>query len=73
MNTDQLICNMQLSKSVLNDKLLFRLVGYDLLGNIDNVTRTINAYGRTENMQNILTRYVMLNVSYKFHKQPKKR
>lgn len=71
MNSNQLVCNMQLSKSLLNDKLLLRLTGYDLFGNIDNVTRTINAYGRTENIQNILTRYVMLNVSYKFNKQQK--
>ncbi len=73
MNTNQFICNMQLSKSILENQLSFRLVGYDLLGNIDNVTRFINAQGRTERMQNILTRYVMLHLAYKFNKQPKKR
>ena len=52
---------------------MFRLVGYDLLGQIDHVTQTINQYGRKETWRNVITRYVMVHLSYRFNKQPKKK
>ena len=44
-----------------------------LLHQLSNTQYTVNAYGRTETWQNVLGRYAMLSVSYKFNKQPKKR
>ena len=73
MNTDQLVFNLQIGRSFLNDKVQFRLVGYDLLGQIDHVTQTINQYGRKETWRNVITRYVMVHLSYRFNKQPKKK
>ena len=73
MNTDRFVVGASLSRSLMNDRLLLRLAAYDLLGQLDAVTRTINAYGRTETWQNVLGRYAMLSVAYKFNKQPKKK
>lgn len=72
-NTDQFVWNARMTKSVMNGKLLFMLDGYDLLGNLSNITYTINAQGRTEVRRNVLPRYAMLHVQYKLNKQPKKR
>lgn len=73
MNTDRIVLGTSLSRGLLNDRLLLRLSAYDLLGQLDAITRTINAYGRTETWQNILGRYAMLNVQYRFNRQPKKK
>ena len=73
MNTDRFVVGVSLSRGLMNDRLLLRLSAYDLLKQLDAVTRTVNAYGRTETWQNVLGRYAMLSVSYKFNKQPKKR
>lgn len=73
MNTDRFVVGASLSRGLMNDRLLLRLSAYDILKQLDAVTRTVNAYGRTETWQNVLGRYAMLSVSYKFNKQPKKR
>ena len=49
------------------------LDGFDILGQLDNVTRTLNAQGRTETYTNVLPRYGLLHVVYRFNKLPKKR
>ena len=73
MNTDRFVVGASLSRGLMNDRLLLRLSAYDILKQLDAVTRTVNAYGRTETWQNVLGRYAMLSVSYKFNKQPKKK
>lgn len=73
MNTDHLVMGASLSRNLFADRLLLRLAVYDLFGELDDVTRTINAYGRTETWQNTLGRYAMLSVQYRFNKQPKKK
>lgn len=65
MNTDHLVVGASLSRSLLSDRLLLRLAAHDLLGHLDDVTRTVNAYGRTETWQDILGRYAMLSVQCK--------
>ena len=40
---------------------------------LDNVTRIVNAQGRTETYTNVLPRYALLHVVYRFNKQPKKK
>ena len=67
------MCNLQFSRSFLKDKLDVRLSVHDLFNNIDNVSKTINAYGRTESWSNMITRYAMLHIAYRFTQQPKKK
>ncbi len=73
MNTDRLVVGTSLSRGLFSDRLLMRLSIYDLFGKLDSVTRTINAYGRTEIWQNTMGRYAMFSIQYRFNKQPKKR
>ena len=71
MNTDQLVWNATLNKTFLKGALLFSLRGVDLLGNLKSQHLTINEQGRTETFNNVIPRYVMLSVSYRFNKMPK--
>lgn len=71
MNTNDLVWNAQLSKSIIHSKLTFALVGYDILGQLSNITYTVNAQGSTETWHNVIPRYGMLRIVYRFNKQPK--
>ncbi len=73
MNTDDLVWNAQLSKSVIRGRLTLALVGYDILGQLSHITYTVNAQGTTETWRNVIPRYAMLRVIYRFNKRPKKR
>jgi len=66
INTDNLIWNARLLRSALKGRLTFMLEGFDILGQLDNVTRTVNAQGRTETYTNVLRRYALLHVVYRF-------
>ena len=43
MNTNELVWNARLTKRMLKGKLLIQLDAFDILGNLTNVRRTINA------------------------------
>ena len=73
MNTDNLIWNARLSYTMLKGRLTWMLDGFDLLGQLDNVTRIVNAQGRIETYTNVLPRYALLHVVYRLNKQPKKK
>ncbi len=72
LNANELVWNARLSKSVMKGSLVFMLDGYDILGNLSNVTQTVNGQGRTELRTNVLPQYVMFHIQYKFNKQPSK-
>lgn len=73
MNIDNLVWNAQFSKSILHGNLTFALVGYDILGDLSNLTYSVNTQGVTETWHNVIPRYGMLRIIYKLNKQPKKR
>lgn len=73
MNQDNFVWNAQLSKSLLQGKLTLALVGYDILGDLSNLSYSVNMQGVTETWRNVIPRYGMLRVIYKFNKQPKKK
>ena len=50
-----------------------RLTAFDLLHQLSNTRRVLNAQGITETWTNSLPSYVMLHISYRWNKQPKKR
>ena len=72
MNTDDLVWNARLSRTFLGGRLTCFVDGFDLLGNLSNVYRTVNAQGRTETRYNVVPRYAMFHVVYRLNKQPKK-
>lgn len=72
MNRNDLVWNARLSKSVYHSRLTFMLDAYDLLGNLSNMQYGLNSRSRWEYYYNVIPRYALLRVAYKFTIQPKK-
>lgn len=72
LNDNHLVWNARVSKSILKGKLTFILDGFDILGQLSNVTYEINAQGRTESRYNTLPRYALFHVIYRLNIQPQK-
>ena len=72
LNTNDVVWNARLAHAFFKGKWMVKLDGFDILGQLSNVTRTINAQGRTETYTNVLPRYALLHVIYRFDKKPKK-
>ena len=73
MNDNRLYWDASLTKSFKQGRWLLKLRGYDLLGQVSNLRYSINAQGRTETWNNVLKRYALLTVSYRFTQKPKKK
>ena len=73
LNTNHLIWNLRLERSILHGNLTFALDSFDLLHELSNVIRTVNAQGRTETYHNVIPSYFMLRAIYKLNLSPKKR
>ena len=74
MNTDDLVWNMRVSKSMLPRRNLTVFVdGFDILGQLSNIRRVINAQGRTETWYNTVPRYFMVHLIYRLNREPKKK
>ncbi|MBO4430522.1 MAG: outer membrane beta-barrel protein [Bacteroidaceae bacterium] len=71
MNTNELVWNARLSKRLMKGKLTIMFDGFDLLGNLSNVQRTVNAQGRTETFNNVIPSYGILHAIYRIN-VPKK-
>ena len=73
LNTADVVWNARLARALFKGKLVVMVDGFDILGQLSNVTRTINAQGRTETYTNVLPRYGLLHFIYKFQKRPKQK
>lgn len=73
MNDLRFVANARLEKTFLRGRLGVALDGYDIFGGLSNVTKVINAQGIVETWHNSLPSYVMLQISYKLSKGPKKK
>ena len=71
MNTDELVWNVQMSRSFLKGTLTAKLQAYDLLQNINSRRYAVNAQGRTETWYNYIPRYFMFSLAYRFSQKPK--
>ena len=71
MNTDDLVWNAELARTLCKEKLTLKLTAFDLLHQLSNKQYSVNAQGRTETWNNCIPRYFMLSVAYKFAKAPK--
>ena len=71
MNTNDLVWNASLSRSLCKGKLTVRAEAFDLLHQLSNTTYTVNAQGRTEVWHNTIPSYGMIHLAYKFSKMPK--
>ncbi len=73
MNTNELVWNARLTKRLMHGNLLIQLDGFDLLGNLSNVTRYIDAQGKTETFYNVIPSYALLHVAWRLNKEPNRR
>jgi hypothetical protein len=72
MNTDDLVWNAELARTLFHEKVTVKFTAFDLLHQLSNKQYSVNAQGRTETWTNCIPRYLMLSVAYKFNIQPKK-
>lgn len=72
MNTDDIVWNGTLSRRFFKNAITLQITGFDILGQLSNVTRTINAQGRYEAWHNTITQYGMLRLIYRLNIKPKK-
>ena len=72
MNTTDVVWNARLAKRFLKGKLSVMIDGFDLLGQLSTIRRTLNGQGRTETWYNTIPRYAMLHAIYRLNVLPKK-
>jgi hypothetical protein len=74
MNTTEYVWNARISKKFLKGKQAsVALDGFDILHNLSNVRRVMDAQGRTETRQNVLPNYLLLHFIYHFSLPGKKK
>ena len=73
LNKTNFVWNAQVRYTTLKGQLTFMVDGFDILHNLSNVFYSVNAQARTETYTNVLPRYVMFHIQWKFHKSPKKK
>ena len=72
MNDNRLYWDATLTKSIQQGRWVFKLRGYDILGQVSSLQYWVSAQGRTEYWTNSMRRYALLTVSYRFSQKPKK-
>lgn len=72
-NSNDLLWNGRLTKRLLHGKMTVMLDGFDILGQLSNVTHTLDAQGRFETYRNTLPSYGLLHITYRFSKKAKDR
>ncbi len=72
-NTDDVVWNARLSKRILKGGLTFSIDAFDMLGQLSNLTQTVNSQGRFETYRNVIPRYVMFHLIYRLNIKPKTR
>ena len=73
MNTDDIVWNATLSKKLFKNRVTLSLDGFDILGQLSNVTQTLNGQGRYETWRNVIPSYAMLRLAYNLDIKPAKR
>lgn len=73
LNNTDIVWNARLSYTAFKGRWVFMLDGFDILNQLSNVTYGVNAQARTVTYTNVLPRYAMLHIQYRFNIQPKKR
>ncbi len=72
LNTKECVWNASLSYPLFKGKCLLKVDGYDLLGQLSNVNRSIDAGGVVETYTNVVSQYVLLHFVYRFTSKNKK-
>ena len=73
MNTNDLVWNASIAKALWKNRLVVRLEGFDILGQLSNIYSTINTQGRIETWRNTIPSYAMLHLQWRFSHMPKRK
>lgn len=74
MNKNSLVLNASISKAFFKSQcLVVRITGHDILQQLDNIYRSVNAQGRTETWYNTQPSYVLGTLSYRLDMKPRKK
>lgn len=73
INTNDLVWNARLTKSIPKLGLTFMFDGFDILNQLNNISQVINSQGRTEIYRNSLPRYIMAHIIYRPSYKSKKK
>lgn len=68
MNTDELVWNARVSKSVCKGKVTLMLDAFDLLHKLSSIRYSVNAQGHTETYSNVIPSYALFHVVWRFTK-----
>lgn len=71
LNKTEYVWDFTLSKTILKEKLTFRLSAIDVLRNRSSLVYTVNSQGVSEIQKTKMPGYLLLTASYKMHKNPK--
>lgn len=71
MNTNQLVWNGRISKSLMKGSLIVYIDGYDILGNVKTITHSLSAQKLTETWTESIPSYAMLSLRWNFAKKPR--
>lgn len=72
MNGTDIVWNARLTYPLMKGQMTVMLDAFDILGQLSNVTRALNAQSRTESYTNTLPRYALLHVTYRLNKMPRR-
>ena len=74
MNTTDWVWNLTLSKALGKSKQwVVKAIGFDILHQLPNTQRSVNAQGRTEIRYNTVSSYALLSLTYRLDIKPKKK
>ncbi len=71
MDTNDLVWNASIAKSLWKNQFVVKLEGFDLLNQLCNIYTTIDAQGRVETWRNMVPSFVMLHLEWHFSRLPK--
>jgi hypothetical protein len=70
LNDASWVWNANLTRSFCAGKFLASVTAFDILGQLNHISASINSLGRTETWTNALRRYAMLTLTYRFSLMP---
>lgn len=73
MNSNDFVWNARLSKKMYKKRLTLMVDAWDILGNLSNINAGMDGQERWEYYNNVIPRYALFRLLYRFEHQPKKK
>lgn len=73
LNSTDVVWNARIAKSMAGGALVVVVDGYDMLGQLSNISYSVNAQARTETVTNYIPSYFLCHLQWRFNRKPKGR